>query len=412
MINRGLTTTDGQPVVVLRPGELNKDSGPDFFNAQLQIGAIEWVGNVEIHIHTSDWRLHKHSQDAAYNNIILHVVYEHDCEIQTQNGNVPVTIELKNFLSDALIRNYDSLVAPKQGMGIHCSHAIEAVPPLIISSMQERLVLERLEEKAQMVRRMLEESHGGWEQTCYWLMARYFGGKVNSLAFELLAKATDLRMLARWKDDPQRLEAILMGQAGLLNGYFEDDYPRRLQADYEAIHTGSRLTPMEVAMWKFHRLRPSSFPTIRISQFAHLLSETPNLFSTLLAQHDVKEIERMLCQQAAPYWDNHYQFDVMAPRATKKRIGAMQAQVIIINAWVPLLFVYGSVHGQQSLKDQAVDLLMQLPAEDNEVMRRWKCVGVEPRNAAESQALLHLENNYCKSTRCLECRIGYYILKH
>ena len=412
MLDRGLTTTDGQPVVVLNAGELNRDAGPDFFNARLRIGDVEWVGNVEIHIHTSDWRAHNHSRDKAYNGIVLHVVYEHDCDIALENGRTPQTLELKRYMHPSLVANYEVLMAPSMEETIPCGRRLNEVPGFIFNSYIERLVLERIEEKSQTVRRLLEESRGGWEQTCYWLIAHYFGGRVNAVPFELMAKATDQRLLSRWKDDPQRIEAVLMGQAGLLEGYFEDEYPRRLQSDYNALRAGTGLKPIDAYLWKFFCLRPSAFPTIRISQFAHLIAESSSLFSTMLSMTDVHDIERLFKQEASAYWHNHYQFDRPTDKSMPKHIGKMQARLLIINAWVPLLFVYGITHGQQHYKDQAISLLSQLPAEDNAIIRRWQSYGITPGNAAESQALIQLNNNYCRSRRCLECRVGYHMLKH
>lgn len=410
--DRGLTTVDGQPVVVLHAGELNHDAGPDFFNARIRIGEVEWAGNVEVHIHTSDWNVHRHQKNAAYNNVILHVVYEHDADIALQNGTMPPTLELKRYLHPSLVANYEVLTAPGVPNAVPCGDRVGEVPSLIRNSTLERLAVERIETKAETVRRLLQESHGGWEQTCYWLMAHYFGGKVNALPFELLAKATDQRLLARWRDNPRRLEALLMGQAGLLDGYFEDDYPRALQADYEALRAGAYLNPIGGYLWRFHCLRPSSFPTIRISQFADLAAQSKNLFATLLDITDVHEMEALFNRRASTYWDNHYRFDQVAARASVKHMGKMQADVLVINAWIPLLFVYGAEHGQQRYKDQALQLLSQLPAEGNAVVRRWEVLGIKPANAAESQALLQLYSNYCSPRRCLECRIGHYILKH
>ena len=406
-----LTTTDGQPVVCLRAGELNRDSGPDFFNTRLVIGGVEWAGNVEVHIKSSDWRAHHHSADPAYNNVVLHVVYCHDAEIRLQNGKTPPTLELKRFLHPSLVANYDSLMAPSQGT-VPCAKQMSCVPGFVVASTLERLAAERIESKSETVRRMLDESNGDLERTCYWLMARYFGGKTNALPFELLAKATDQRLLARWRDNPQRLEALLMGQAGLLEGYFDDEYPRQLQADYASLRAGASMQPIDGSLWRFHRIRPSSFPTIRISQFAQLVNQSKGLFATLLEMTATKDIERLFDQQASSYWENHYQFDRQSQRTSAKRIGKMQARLIVINAWIPLLFVYGVVHGQQKYKDQALGLMAQLPPEDNAVIRQWRQIGIEPASAAESQALLQLSHNYCSSRRCLECRIGYNILKH
>ena len=411
MLGNGLTTTDGQPVVVLRAGEPNHDAGPDFFNARLRIGEVEWAGNVEIHIHSSDWRAHRHQRDAAYNNVILHVVYVHDADIMLQNGKIPPTLELKSYLHPSLVANYERLMAPVTANAIPCGARLGEVPRFLLTSFLERLTVERIEAKSATVRRLLEESRGGWEQTCYWLLARYIGGKVNAQTFELLAKATDPRLLARWCDNRQRVEALLMGQAGFLEGYLEDDYSRALQADYEALRTGARLSPIDAYLWKFHCLRPSNFPTIRISQLADLMTQTKNLFATLLAITDVKQMEHLLCRRAAPYWDTHYQFDRLSDKASVKHIGRMQADLLIINAWVPLLFVYGTEHGQQHYKEQALSLLSQLAPENNAVIRRWQAAGVTPSDAAESQALLQLSDNYCSNRRCLECRVGYQLLK-
>ena len=408
LTSREPMSTDGRHLRIVRAGELNHDSGPDFFNARVAIDGVEWAGNIEVHIRTSDWKAHRHSLDKAYNNIVLHVVYEHDTEIELQNGKRPVTLELKPYIDPSLLERYESLM--QTGDKVPCGERVGEVPGFIVDGWLDRLAVERIETKAEVVRRLLDESRGSWEQTCYWLLARYFGGRINALAFELLAKATDQRLLARWKDNPQRLEAVLMGQAGLLEGYFEDDYPRQLQADYEAIRTGAGLQPIGGYLWKFYRVRPSSFPTIRISQFARLVSCSTSLFSTLLGMTDAKQIAALFNQPAAEYWDGHYRFDQPSP-SHPKVVGRTQAEMLVINAWVPLLFVYGVVHGQQQYKDRAVELLGQLPPENNNVIRLWKSVGIGVDNAARSQALLQLYNCYCSNQRCLDCTVGYNLIK-
>lgn len=411
MFGTGLTTTDGQPVVVHRPGEHNHDAGPDFFNARVSIGGVEWAGNIEIHLHTSDWNQHHHSSDKAYNSIILHVVYEHDIPITMENGKEPVTLELKPFIHPSLVANYDTLMTSIDSQTIPCEKRLPSVPLFIVHSFLDRLVVERIENKSKVVRRLLDESRGNWQETCYWLMAHYFGGKINALPFEMVAKATESHFLARWKDNPRRIEALLMGQAGFLEGYFEDEYPRLLQTDYEALRTGASLTPIDGYLWRFFRIRPSAFPTIRLSQFANLLSSSPNLFPTLLDMTDVKEMERFFNCQASDYWNTHYHFDQPAGRKSVKRVGKMQSDSLIINAWIPLIFVYGEIQGQQQYKEQALNLLQQLPAEDNVIIRRFAPAGLTPENAAQSQGLIQLYSNYCSSRRCLDCRLGHTILK-
>lgn len=411
MLGKGLTTTDGQPVVVHRPGELNRDAGPDFFNARVSIGGVEWAGNIELHLKSSDWKMHRHSSDKAYNSIILHVVYEHDCRIHLENGEEPVTLELKPFIHPSLVTNYDSLMTPSDPQMVPCAKRLATASSFLVNSFLERLAVERIEAKSEVVRRLLDESHGNWEQTCYWLMAHYFGGTVNAMPFELVAKATDQRFLARWKDNPRRIEAVLTGQAGLLDGYFEDEYPRLLQSDYEALRAGASLTPIDGYLWRFFRIRPSAFPTIRLSQFANLMSSSANLFSTLLEITDVTRMETLFNCSASSYWDTHYKFDLPAKKKTVKRLGRMQADSLIINAWIPLLFVYGEIHGQQQYKEQALNLLQQLPAENNSIVRLFSPAGLVPENAAQSQALIQLHSHYCSRRRCLDCRIGHSIIK-
>ena len=412
MLGKGLTTTDGQPVVVHKAGELNRDAGPDFFNARVSVGDVEWAGNIELHLRTSDWKSHRHSQDKSYNGIILHVVYEHDCEICLESGRVPVTLELKPFINPAIVTVADSLtLSPKAADSIPCAQRLPDVPPFVVNAFLDRLTVERIEAKSEVVRRLLDESRGSWEQTCYWLMAHYFGGRVNALAFELLAKATDQRLLARWKDNPCRIEALLMGQAGFLDDYFEDDYPRQLQTDYEALRAGASLTPLDKSLWRFFCVRPSAFPTIRISQFANLLASSSNLFSTLLSLTDVRRIESLFSCRASDYWNNHYRFDQTTDKSVVKRMGRMQTDLLIINAWIPLLFVYGQVRGQQQYKDQALQLLQQLPPENNSIIRHFQAAGQNPSNAAQSQAFIQLKTNYCNSRRCFECHIGHHIIK-
>lgn len=412
MFADGLATIDGQPVVVLRTGVHNKDAGPDFIDARVKIGNVEWAGNVEIHVHSSNWTQHRHQNDAAYNNVVLHVVYEYDAEVRQQDGKIPPTLELKKYLHPSLVANYESLTAPDADDSVPCAIRVGEVPSFILDSFLERLTIERIESKSLLVRRFLNESNGGWEQTCYWLVARYFGGKVNALPFELLAKATDQRLLARWHDNRQRLEALLMGQAGFLDGYFTDEYPRQLQADYEALRSGAGLNPIGDHLWKFYRIRPSAFPTIRISQFADLVHQSKSLFSTLLETTDVQAVERLFQRQAAPYWNTHYRFDQLSENRSEKHLGRTQADMLIINAWVPLLFVYGEQHRQQRYKDQAISLLNQIKTENNAKIRLWQAAGINPSDAAGSQALLQLTDRYCEPRRCLECQIGYQLLKH
>ena len=406
-----LVTTDGLPVVVERPGVLNHDAGPDFFDARVRIGDALWAGNLEVHVKSSDWNLHRHTNDRAYDNVVLHVVYQCDTPVTLHDCRQLPTLELRRNIADALWDNYDALQHPPAEMPIPCMDHLPEVPSFYIDSCLERLTLERLERKCATVRQMLHDARGGWEQTCYWIMAHYFGGKVNALPFELLAKNTDLNLLSRWRDNPQRIEALLMGQAGMLEGYFDDEYPRQLQRDYEALRQGACLEPMKGFLWKFYRLRPNGFPTIRISQFAQMVCQSRNLFSHLLETTDAVELQKFFDVSASSYWNTHYRFD-QPSSGTTKRLGESFVNTLIINAWVPLLFEYGNQNGQQQYKDQAVSILQQLPPEKNRILRQWQAAGVKALNADQSQALLQLYNEHCASHDCLHCQIGYKIITH
>ena len=404
-----LRTVDGLPVVVERAGLLNRDAGPDFFDARVRIGETLWVGNVEVHVKASDWNLHHHSTDPAYENVVLHVVYDCDTAITLQDCHQLPTLSLANHIPQAVWDNYDSLMAPPKSLDIPCSDHLPQLSSFFMQSALERLTLERLESKCDNVRRILSDTHGNWEQSCYWMLAHYFGGMINGFPFELMARSTDLTLLARWRDKPQRVEALLMGQAGLLEGYFDDEYPRQLQADYDAICHAAQLKAIAGYLWKFFRMRPNGFPTIRISKFAQLICRSRNLFSRLLETPSAAELQQLFNVTASDYWTHHYQFDRPSP-GKPKHLSPTFSNLLIINAWVPLLFEYGNQHGMQLYKDQAVAILEQLSPESNHIIRKWAAAGIRPDNAAQSQALLQLYNNYCQQHDCLRCQIGYKVI--
>ena len=261
-----------------------------------------------------------------------------------------------------------------------------------------------------MVERLFNEAGGSWETCCYWLVAHYFGGRVNALPFELLAKSTDRSLLARWRDNIERIEALLFGQAGMLDDCFDDDYPRQLQADYQALRHAARLVPVDSHLWRFFRVRPTGFPTLRISQFARLVSQSHSLFSHLLEADHVDMLRGFFDVEASPYWTSHYRFDqCSSPR--RKRTGTMFADTVILNAWIPLLFYYAVRNDSDDLREQAVRLLQQLPPEDNNIVRRWRAVGIAADNAAQSQAMIQLYNHYCSVHSCLHCPLCYYVIK-
>lgn len=405
-----LVTTEGASVEVERPGELNRDAGPDFFDARIYIDGLLWAGNVEIHVRASDWKQHGHSQDKSYNNVVLHVVYICDTDVRLENGkNIP-TIEIADAIPTEMWDNYDALINPKENSEIPCAPRLKEIPEFLFNASQERLVVERMERKSDNVRRLIKESKGNWEQACYWLTARYLGGKTNAFPFELLAKVTPLSIVAKIKDKPERVQALYMGQAGLLEGEFNDDYPKALKREYEYMRTAYNLTPMAGHLWKFFRLYPAGFPTLRISQLANLLSKSNNLFSKLLESSDVKALQRLFNIEASDYWDRHYNFDNESA-FSRKQLGKDTVNSLLVNAWVPLLFEYGVQHDDQNRKDQAFGLLQQLPAESNRIVRLWAAAGIKAANAAQTQALIQRHTEYCSKKRCLDCQLAFRFIK-
>ena len=407
-----LRTTDGEEVEVVRCGTLNLDAGPDFRDAHVVIGGLEWVGNIELHVRSTDWNRHGHSSDRQYDNVVLHVVYTYDGDIDrpADKPQVP-TLELKEFIPPYVMAHYEVLMHPPKSAEIPCAHWLKQMPAPLVNSWLERLAIERIEKKTEVVGRLLDDARGSWADCCYWLLAHYFGGKVNAFAFETTAKATPMGVLAKIKDDPVRVEALLFGQAGMLDGDFNDEYPLRLQAEYRYIRKAYRLTPVDGWWWKFFRLRPSGFPTLRLSQFASLVSGAHGLFSELLAITDAQHLIARFQLEGSDYWRTHYQFDKASPRPHSAQNGTDMAASLVINAWVPLLFNYGAQHGDQQLQERAYDLLCQLPAEHNNIVKRWSSLGITAENAAQSQALIQLYNNYCTQHNCLCCHMGSRVLR-
>lgn len=404
-----LRTSDGSPVVVDYPGEPNRHAGPDFLNARLRIGGVLWAGNVEVHVDASDWVAHHHETDDNYNNVVLHVVFRGDLPARLHNGRLVPTLCLEPYVPSEVLAAYESLVHSSPDTDVACLSSAAALPSLTIQQCLDRYVVERLERKSDDVQRLLTDSMGSWETCCYQMVARYFGGQANGFAFELLAKMTPLSLVAKVRDSRFRVEALLMGQAGLLQADFHDEYPNRLRREYEYMQKAYTLHPMASHLWRFARMRPVGFPTIRISQLSHLLSQPHHLFAALRDTDSLDTLRSLFCLSASDYWNDHYTFDKPS-RPCHKTTGTMFADLLIINAWAPLLFQYGVQHGDQASKDRAVELLRRLPPETNHIVTLFHPL-VSPDNAAQSQALVQMYNEHCSQRDCLQCPICYGVLR-
>jgi len=403
-----LHTTDGQEIQVLSPGQSNTDSGPDFVAAKVRIGDTLWAGQVEIHIRSSHWEMHGHQRDAAYGNVILHVVYEHDREVFDQNGNPIPVLEVNGRFRKELLSTYLRLM--ESGNWVPCKGLIRAAEREVLPFWLNRLAVERLERKSDEVLHYLQYFQNDWDQTLYFLLARNFGFKINATPFGLLAQRTPLKVLLRISDKLFSIESILFGQAGHLSNDLTDDYPRSLLAEYRHQKTKYNLEPLDAHLWKFSKLRPQNFPTIRISQFAGLLSQANHLFGMITDILHPDEVVSRFRVKASEYWDTHYTFEKESPKISKA-LGIDAIHNILINTLTPVMFVYGKQNMRPEICDRALEWLFRIPAESNSVISNWASAGISARNAAESQALLELKKYYCTPKNCLRCAIGTAILK-
>lgn len=403
-----LYTTDGQAIEILQFGEMNRHAGPDFLNARIRIGDTLWAGNVEMHLKTSDWELHRHGEDRSYDNVILHVVLDEDRVITRPSGEKIPCLELKKRIPNRVSRIYKSLL--NNEYWIPCQHQFYDVKSGIKQFWLDRLLVDRLESKTRQMVQQLESNKYDWELTFYQLLAKNFGMKVNAEAFDQLARSLPLPVWQLYRNRLFQLEALLFGQAGMLAVDFSDEYPRKLQKEYRFLKHKHQLSPIAGHQWKFLRMRPANFPTIRIAQFAMLLHQSNHLFSKMLAAENVLEIEHMFTLTISNYWRDHYTFDKNAA-GRQKKLGKTAIHLLIINTIAPLLFLYGNWKKEEKYKDRALQLLEELPAEKNHIIEQWKNLGIRVDSAYASQALLQLKKHYCDQKACLQCAIGSALLK-
>ena len=379
-----LHTEEGEPLQIIHPGSLNSNQGPDFSDAKIKINATTWAGSIELHINTSDWKNHKHSSDKNYKNVILHVVWQHDI-----NLNLPCsTLVLGDKVPKLLLSKYDELMNANNF--ISCEKHIQQINSLTWQSWKERLLIERLEQRTQLIFDHLQKNKNHWEETFWWLLARNFGIKLNSVAFEKIAQSVSVNILAKHKGQIHQVEALLFGQAGLLEGVFAEDYPTLLQKEYLFLQKKYNLQKVEASMI-FLRMRPSNFPTARLAQLAMLVHSSLHLFSKIKESSDLKSIKQLLEVTANDYWHYHYVFDETTT-FKKKKLGEQMIDNILINTIVPVLFAYGHYHGENSFKDKALQWLEEIKAEKNNITKGFTSLQVENKTAFDSQALIQLKN--------------------
>ena len=402
-----LQTTKGEQVVIQNVGTHNYHTGPDFFNAQLIIAGQLWAGNVEIHIKSSDWYVHNHEVDPNYDNVILHVVWEHDTPVfRKDNSEIP-TIQLKNYVSQMALNNYAKLFNSKLTW-INCENTIANVNPFIVTNWLERLFFERLESKAKAIEAILKASNNNWEAVLFKLLAKNFGLKVNGDAFFSLANSFDFSVVRKQQSNLQSLEALFFGQANMLEDDIQEAYYIALQKDYAFLKQKFKIDNTSVSPFQFFRLRPPNFPTIRLSQLANVYHMHHNLFSKVIASDSVADIYKLFSVSTSPFWESHYTFDKVSS-ARKKHITKSFVDLLLINTIIPLKFCYAKQQGK-SIEEEIVNLMQQLKPEKNGIVDKFASLKVVSESALESQAIIQLKNLYCDKNRCLKCAIGNTIL--
>ncbi len=407
--SRKLYTTTNEYVKVIQQGFPNKNAGPDFTNAKLQIAETTWVGNVEIHIRSSDWLLHQHHFDKAYENVILHIVYEDDEKIYRKDGTLLPVLVIKDLFPSYLLDNYENLISSANLFP--CEKHIHNVDRFLINSFLSKVLVERLIQKAEEIAHKLDLLKGDWNEAFYHFLSKSFGFKVNAVPMEILAQSLPHQLLAKHKDNQLQVEALIFGQAGFLGQKFTHEYPKKLKREYLFLKRKYELKPIDVSLWKFMRMRPQNFPTLRLAQFAALIFTSNHLFSKILAISNRTKIEDLFENLPVNhFWQTHFHFNKNAEHV-KLQLGKDSINHILINTISIFLFAYGRSMDQYEYIKRALDLLEQLPPENNSILKQFINVGVEVQNAFSSQALLQLKKMYCNEKKCLNCTIGIKILK-
>lgn len=402
-----LHVEQGQALSIIHPGHYNTNQGADFTEARVIIGGTTWVGNIELHVISSDWIKHKHSNDSNYFNIILHVVWEHDTEIRNADGSLIPTLSLHSLVAKVLLQRYKNLMASQQF--VSCQDYLPSLSIIGWLVWKERLAIERLQRKSKGVLDHFIKANNHWEEVFWQLLARNFGVKINADIFEEIAQSISVNLLAKHKNQIHQLEALLMGQAGLLEDDFKEDYPRLLQREYKFLQKKYGLKVINNKPY-FLRMRPANFPTIRLAQLAMLICSSSHLFSRVKELEAISEVTQLLNVTANDYWHYHYIFDDTV-HYQPKRLGKQMIESIIINTIIPILFAYGLHHNDEPMKTKALLWFQDLAPEKNAITNQWVGFGVTNINALESQALIELKNKYCNVKRCLECAVGNTVLK-
>lgn len=403
-----LVTEENEVINIRYQGFHNHNSGPDFLESKIEIGETQWFGSVEIHIKSSDWNKHKHQHDPAYNNVILHVVYENDSEIFNANNERIPTLELKKLINHEVYFDYERFIQKNQQRP--CGDQINKVPSFTIVNTLDEMLVERLMRKSAEIKEMLQHSNNDWEQVFHQLLFRYMGMVVNAGSMSELASRVPYHLLQKYAHDLVQSESLLFGQAGMLNEIGDNDYQNRLREEYLFLKQKHQLVSMKPENWKFSRMRPPNFPTLRIAQIASIYNSYKGLFGLIREKYSLRHLQTVFDAVPSDYWTLHYSF-TSESKKHKGNLGKMALQNLVINVIVPFSFFYGRTIGDESFENYALTLLESLPSENNSIVGSFNQINLKAINAKDSQALIQLNNSYCKYKKCLSCKIGIYLLQ-
>jgi hypothetical protein len=399
-----LKTTQYEDLEIIQVGQHNDNSGPDFFNAQLKIGSQLWAGNVEIHVKSSDWFVHNHELDSAYDNVILHVVYEHDTDIFRKDNTAIPTLELKHIIKQEVMFNYEKLFSKKKKW-INCENDLHLINDFTYQNWIERLFIERLERKSELINDLLQKSKHDWEAVLFQLLAKNFGLNINGDAFFSMAQSIDFSVVRKSQSKLELLEALFFGQSGLLENEIENAYHIQLKNDFKFLSQKFALKQSLSLPMHFFRLRPSNFPTIRISQFAALYHKELNLFSKTIEVNSLKDYYKLFKVCASDFWNSHYTFEKTS-KTTTKCLTKPFIDLILINTILPIKFLYEKQRGNEHINENILKLASSITSESNSIVNAFNELKKVSHSALTSQALLQLKSNYCDKNKCLQCAIG------
>jgi len=402
-----LETTTGESIVVTSVGQHNFNSGPDFFNAKIKVGDQLWAGNVEIHIKSSDWFLHSHEQDKAYDNVILHVVWEDDTEVFRKDNTPIPTLQLKDVVDVTMLNNYEKLFA-KQNKWINCENDFPSTDDFVLTNWLERLYLERLERKSETINTLLVASKNDWESVFFKMLTKNFGLKVNGESFFSLGQSIDFSIIRKTQSNPHVLEAFLFGQAGLLKQDIENAYYLDLKNEYKFLKQKFGLQNNQVLPLQFFRLRPSNFPTIRLSQLANLYNKHQNLFSKVIELNEVEDFYELFKVSTSDFWETHYTFQKTSKTSIKK-LSKSFVDLLLINTILPIKFCYAKQKGVE-IDSEIIKIATAITSEKNNIISAFNNLKKVSKSSLDSQALIQLKTEYCDKNNCLKCAVGNQFL--